>query len=247
MSDIRVPVGARPTGIRRAPPISRREAPRLSACRRGGPRSQIAMRRSAPSWPGSRGEPSCPTWPFRWSSCTAGQHPSRRGVHGSGRTSDGPGRHRATRPAVRRAPEQALAGVRVPGSPGSENQVRHPGHRCRPTWHRPRPPRRSHLVEHRRFLVLCPRRGCSHNPIQRGQAGSSDRRSHRKAGARAQYRPDYHHIVILRCTSRMLDVICGKPELVDVEPSVQDWYANVVYIDGKKCVLLVQTAPCSPA
>ena len=45
--------------------------------------------------------------------------------------------------------------------------------------------------------------------------------------------------MILRCTSRMLDVIGGKPELVDVEPSIEDWYANVVYIDGKKCVLLV--------
>ncbi|HEY5025114.1 MAG TPA: hypothetical protein VII76_09065 [Acidimicrobiales bacterium] len=37
----------------------------------------------------------------------------------------------------------------------------------------------------------------------------------------------------------MLDVIGGKPKLVDVEPSVEDWYANVVYIDGKKCVVLV--------
>ena len=45
--------------------------------------------------------------------------------------------------------------------------------------------------------------------------------------------------MILRCTSRMLDVIGGKPDLVDVEPSVEDWYANVFYIEGKKCVLLV--------
>jgi hypothetical protein len=37
----------------------------------------------------------------------------------------------------------------------------------------------------------------------------------------------------------MLDAIGGKPELVDVEPSIDDWYANVIYIDGKKCVLLV--------
>jgi len=37
----------------------------------------------------------------------------------------------------------------------------------------------------------------------------------------------------------MLDVIGGKPELLDAEPSDDDWYANVVYIDGKKCVLLV--------
>jgi hypothetical protein len=45
--------------------------------------------------------------------------------------------------------------------------------------------------------------------------------------------------MILRCTSRMLDVIGGKPELIDIAPSDDDWYANVVYIDGKKCVLLV--------
>jgi hypothetical protein len=37
----------------------------------------------------------------------------------------------------------------------------------------------------------------------------------------------------------MLDVIGGKPEIVDIEPTVDDWYANVVYIDGRKCVLLV--------
>ena len=37
----------------------------------------------------------------------------------------------------------------------------------------------------------------------------------------------------------MLDVIGGKQEIVDIEPSVDDWYANVVPIDGKKCVLLV--------
>ena len=45
----------------------------------------------------------------------------------------------------------------------------------------------------------------------------------------------------------MLDVIGGKPELIDAEPSVEDWYANVFYIDGKKCVLLVHDARCSPA
>ena len=45
--------------------------------------------------------------------------------------------------------------------------------------------------------------------------------------------------MILRCTRRMLDVIGGTPELIDIEPSTEDWYANVVYIDGKKCVLLV--------
>ena len=45
--------------------------------------------------------------------------------------------------------------------------------------------------------------------------------------------------MILRCTWRMLDVLGGKPDLVDVGPDDDDWYANVVYIDGRKCVLFV--------
>lgn len=44
--------------------------------------------------------------------------------------------------------------------------------------------------------------------------------------------------MILRCTARMLDVIGGRPELVEALPSDDDWYANATYIDGKKCVLL---------
>lgn len=36
----------------------------------------------------------------------------------------------------------------------------------------------------------------------------------------------------------MLDVIGGKPDLVEVSPADDDWYANLTYIDGKKCVLL---------
>lgn len=36
----------------------------------------------------------------------------------------------------------------------------------------------------------------------------------------------------------MIDVIGGEPTLVDAEPSHDDWYANVMYVDGKKCVLL---------
>jgi hypothetical protein len=44
--------------------------------------------------------------------------------------------------------------------------------------------------------------------------------------------------LILRCTSRMLDVLGGKPTLVESAPNHDDWYANVVFVEGKKCVLL---------
>ena len=37
----------------------------------------------------------------------------------------------------------------------------------------------------------------------------------------------------------MLDVLGGKPELVEAPPREDDWYANVFYIEGKKCVPLV--------
>jgi hypothetical protein len=36
----------------------------------------------------------------------------------------------------------------------------------------------------------------------------------------------------------MLDVLGGKPQLVDSPPDDDDWYANVFYIQSKKCVLL---------
>jgi hypothetical protein len=102
-----------------------------------------------------------------------------------------------------------------------------------------RPPRRGHLVANGRFLVLCPRRRRGHNPSQRGQTGSSGCRFRWRTRAQTRDRPHCRHAVNLRCTSRMLDVISGKPEIVDLEPSVDDWYASVTYIEGKKCVLLV--------
>ena len=36
----------------------------------------------------------------------------------------------------------------------------------------------------------------------------------------------------------MIDIIGSKATLDDVEPSDEDWYAHVAYIDGKKCILL---------
>ena len=43
--------------------------------------------------------------------------------------------------------------------------------------------------------------------------------------------------MILRCTKKLLDVI--RPEhLVSPEPDPEDWYANLLVIDGRKCLLL---------
>ena len=48
--------------------------------------------------------------------------------------------------------------------------------------------------------------------------------------------------MILRCTSRLLDLIGEKSKFADIEPSNEDWYGNAFWIDGRKCVLLVQVA-----
>jgi hypothetical protein len=43
--------------------------------------------------------------------------------------------------------------------------------------------------------------------------------------------------VILRCTKKLLDVI--KPsELASDPPHIEDWYGNLLWLDGRKCLLL---------
>jgi hypothetical protein len=43
--------------------------------------------------------------------------------------------------------------------------------------------------------------------------------------------------VILRCTKKLLDVV--KPaHLADDPGSEEDWYANLLWMDGRKCLLL---------
>jgi Domain of unknown function (DUF6933) len=47
--------------------------------------------------------------------------------------------------------------------------------------------------------------------------------------------------VILRCTARLLDLI-GTKSIVAVEPSGKDWYGSIFWLEGRKCVLLVQAS-----
>jgi hypothetical protein len=47
--------------------------------------------------------------------------------------------------------------------------------------------------------------------------------------------------VILRCTKKLLDVI--KPAgLAEDAASPEDWYANLLWFDGRKCLLLTHAA-----
>lgn len=47
--------------------------------------------------------------------------------------------------------------------------------------------------------------------------------------------------MILRCTRKLLDVI--KPAgLAEDAPSPEDWYANLLWLDGRKCLLLTHAA-----
>ena len=49
--------------------------------------------------------------------------------------------------------------------------------------------------------------------------------------------------MILRCTKRLLDVL-GHDRLASVspEPDAEDWYANLVWIERRKCLLLTHAA-----
>jgi hypothetical protein len=45
--------------------------------------------------------------------------------------------------------------------------------------------------------------------------------------------------VVLRCTTKTLKLLGARPkDLATVQPSDQDWYANLLWLDGRKCLLL---------
>jgi hypothetical protein len=48
--------------------------------------------------------------------------------------------------------------------------------------------------------------------------------------------------VVLRCTAKTLKLLGARPgDLVTVEHTDQDWYANLLWLDGRKCLLLTHT------
>jgi hypothetical protein len=53
--------------------------------------------------------------------------------------------------------------------------------------------------------------------------------------------------VILRCTTRLLELL--RPDdatLVDADPSDEDWYANLLWINRRKCLLLLHAGTLFP-
>ena len=48
--------------------------------------------------------------------------------------------------------------------------------------------------------------------------------------------------VVLRCTAKMLALLgARRRDLVPSEPSDQDWYVNLLWFDGRKCLLLAHS------
>jgi uncharacterized protein DUF6933 len=47
--------------------------------------------------------------------------------------------------------------------------------------------------------------------------------------------------VILRCTKKLLTVIRPR-QLADCPPDSEDWYANLLWLSGRKCLLLTHAA-----
>jgi hypothetical protein len=48
--------------------------------------------------------------------------------------------------------------------------------------------------------------------------------------------------VIVRCTRRLLAVLGRSVVLVELPPSDEDWYANLLWVERRKCLLLTHAA-----
>lgn len=51
--------------------------------------------------------------------------------------------------------------------------------------------------------------------------------------------------MVLRCTKKLLALL-GKPELVEASASEDDWYANLLWFDRRKCLLLANGGTLFP-
>lgn len=53
--------------------------------------------------------------------------------------------------------------------------------------------------------------------------------------------------MIVRCTAKLLDLLDGRRvTLVEAEPNDDDWYANLVWLDRRKCLLLMHVGTLFP-
>jgi hypothetical protein len=79
------------------------------------------------------------------------------------------------------------------------------------------------------------------SPVRRYRQGRMGRV--REPGGLGCGIPAYDHLVILRCTSKLLAVI-GPPLAAKPAPApdAEDWYANLLWFDRRKCLLLTHAA-----
>ena len=58
----------------------------------------------------------------------------------------------------------------------------------------------------------------------------------------------YHHLVILRCTRKLLRLL-GTETAADPRPmpGTGDWYANLLWFDRRKCLLLTHAGTLFPS
>lgn len=72
-------------------------------------------------------------------------------------------------------------------------------------------------------------------------------RSHARQGVFFALGAGYARSVILRCTARLLELLGGRDvTLIDDAPSDEDWYANLLWIERRKCLLLTHAGTLFP-
>ena len=64
----------------------------------------------------------------------------------------------------------------------------------------------------------------------------------RRALRHAMRSAPYDHLVILRCTRKLLAVIGSPVAEPAPAPDPEDWYANLLWSDRRKCLLLTHSA-----
>jgi hypothetical protein len=49
-------------------------------------------------------------------------------------------------------------------------------------------------------------------------------------------------MTVIRCTSKLLKLMARSPVTNRMEPAADDWYANLLWLDGRKCLLIAHAA-----
>lgn len=48
-------------------------------------------------------------------------------------------------------------------------------------------------------------------------------------------------MTVIRCTAKLLKLVAGSPITRSMEPHPTDWYANLLWLDGRKCLLMAHS------